>query len=130
MRIARQSAAPCGPAVFLTEAVQICLGQATFQKRPSIGSGARMALEEDLITTARMVLAPPKVVQAHFIDGRCGRVGGDMAPHANTGTLLTMHEHRRVPPQHVLDFPFQLFVARVGHFLGFRDGVDVIRVQQ
>ena len=69
--------------LLLPEAVQVLLGQAAFHERPGVHAGGGVALEEDLVTAAGVVLAAEEVVEAHLVQGRGTGVGGDVPADAD-----------------------------------------------
>ena len=89
-----------------------------------------MALEEDLVTAAGVVLATPEVVEAHLVE-RGGRgVGGDVAADADSRTLRTVHHHGGVPAQQSPHLTLERLVAGVLRLLVGGDGVHVVSAGQ
>src|ERR1700712_5339650 len=85
-----------------------------------------MALNEDLVASARVILAAKKVVEADFIKAGARGVGRDVATDGDTGALGAVHEHRGVPADPRAVAALDVFVAgKLGLVLG-RDGVDVV----
>src|SRR5699024_12185580 len=68
--------------------------------RPPLEEGAGvhprrgMALEEDLVAAAGMVLAAEEVVEPDLVEGGGSRVGGDVSAHGDVRSLRS--EERRV----------------------------------
>ena len=50
-----------------------------------------MALEEDLVAAAGVVLATEEVVEAHLVQGGGGGVAGDVPADPQAGTLRAVH---------------------------------------
>ncbi len=88
--------------------------------------GRRVALEEDLVAAAGVVLAAEEVVEADLVErGRRG-VRRDVAADADPGPLRPVHHDRRVPADPRPVAALHLLVAgEPGLRLG-RDGVDVV----
>ena len=89
MRVGRQGVALAG--LLLPEAVQVLLGQPAFQEGAGVHAGGGVALEEDLVAAAGVVLAAEEVVEAHLVQrGRAG-VGGDVPADADVRALGAVH---------------------------------------
>ncbi|MDQ0767698.1 hypothetical protein QF031_000447 [Pseudarthrobacter defluvii] len=124
VRVGGQGVAFAG--LFLPEPVQVLLGQAAFHERPGVHAGGGVALEEDLVPAAGVVLAAEEVVEPHLVQGRGPGVGGDVPADADIGPLRPVHHDRGVPP-HVRPVPALVFlVPGEFGFLVHRDGVHVI----
>ena len=52
----------------LTEAVHFLFGKATFDERTCVGARGGMALEEDMVATARVILTAEEVVEANLVE--------------------------------------------------------------
>ena len=96
VRVRREAAA--GVAVLLAEAVQLVGGQPALQERAGVHAGGGVALEEDLVAAAGVVLAAEEVVEADLVERRRRRVGRDVAADADAGALRAVHHDRGVPP--------------------------------
>ena len=86
-----------------------------------------MALEEDLVAAAGVVLAAEEVVEADLVQGRGTGVGGDVAADADVRPLRPVHHDGGIPAQPGPVLAFDLLVAGECRFLVDRDGVDVVR---
>src|SRR5699024_8062661 len=69
----------------LAEAVEVLLAQAALEERAGVHAGGGVALEEDLVAAALVVLAAPEVVEADLVERGRGGVGGDVAADADAG---------------------------------------------
>jgi hypothetical protein len=86
-----------------------------------------VALEEDVVAAALVVLAAEEVVEAHLVESRGGGVGGDVAAHLDAGALRAVHQHRGIPAVPAAERALDLFIAgEPGLVLG-ADRVDVVR---
>ena len=83
--------------LLLPEAVQVLLGQPAFHERAGVHAGGGVALEEDLVAAAGVVLAAEEVVEAHLVQGRGAGVGGDVPADADVRPLGPVHHDRGVP---------------------------------
>ena len=85
-----------------------------------------MALHEDLVATGRVVGAPEEVVEAHFVQGRGGRIGRDVAADTDARPLGAVHRDGSVPADPGTVATLDLLVTgEVGLVLG-SDRVDVV----
>ena len=85
-----------------------------------------MALEEDLIAAAGMVLTAEEVVESDFVERGRTRVGGDVPAHGDLGPLCPVDEHGGVPPQPSAEAALDLLLAGIERLLVNGDGVDVV----
>ena len=84
-----------------------------------------MALEEDVVTAAGVVLATEEVVKAYFIEGGYGSIGGDMSTHTDARTLGASNHNGGVPTDPAAVLALGGFIAReVGFFVNI-NSVDV-----
>ena len=117
------------PRFLLTERIEVFCPEASLEERASVDARGSVALEIDVVSAARMVFAPEKVVQAHFIQRRHRGIRRDVAADALTFCLGAGNHHSRIPanPRTVtlLDF----VVSWVFGFVFYIDGVDVGRIQ-
>ena len=132
VRVGRQGQRLTGHdvALLLTEAVELVLGEPALEEGAGVHAGGGVSLEEDLVAAARVVGTAPEVVEADFVEGRRGGVGGDVATDADAGRLGAVHHDTGVPAQVGAVAALDLLVAgepRLG--LG-RDGVDVVGRRQ
>ena len=125
VRVRRQAAALVR--LLLAEAVELILGQAALEEGAGVHAGGGVALVEDVVAAAGMVLAAEEVVEAHFVESRRGGVGGDVAADLDAWTLGPVDEHGRVPAVPGAVLALELLVAgELGLVLG-GDRVDVVR---
>ena len=124
MRVGAQAVGSFGD--FLAEAVEVVLSQPALEVGAGIVAGGGMPLEEDLISTARVVLAAEEVVEAHLVEGCHTRVGGDVAAHGDALLLSAVDHYRGVPAQDAAVAALHLFIPGELRFLVHRDGVDVV----
>ena len=84
-----------------------------------------MALEEDVVAAAGVVLAAEEVVEADLVERGRGGVGGDVPAHADAGALGARDHDGGVPAQPAAVGALGVLIAgEVGLVLD-RDGVDV-----
>ena len=89
-----------------------------------------MALEVHLVAASRReVLAAEEVVEADLVEGRGGRVRGDVAADAD-GLVRSGHHDRRVPADVGADPPLDVLVAGEPWLALGRDRVDVVGAAQ
>lgn len=85
-----------------------------------------MALEEDLVSAASVVLTAEEVVETNFIQG-CGTgIRGNVSTYANVRTLSAVHQDGSIPAQPCAVLALNFFVAREFGFLIDRNGVHVV----
>ena len=132
VRVGRQRAdlAVDDVALLLAEAVHLVLGEATLEERARIHAGGGVALEEDLVTAARVVRAAEEVVHPHLVERRGRRVGRDVATDADTGSLGAVDHDRGVPAQPPAVLPLDVLVAGEPRLLLGADRVDVVGGRQ
>jgi hypothetical protein len=88
-----------------------------------------VALEVDDVAVVVVALAFEEMIEADFVEGGCGCVGGDVAADA-VFELVRLDDHRqRIPANQTLDAPFDLATAWERRLLRRGDGVDVGRVR-
>ena len=84
-----------------------------------------VALDEDLVAAAGMLLAAEEMVETDLVQRRRRCVGGDVAaPHART--LRAVHHDGRVPPDELPELAFEILVAGEPRLVLGGDGVDVV----
>ena len=127
VRVGGQTPAAGGAGLLLAEAVQVGLPQAPLDEGSGVVAGRGVALEEDVVAAAGVVLAAEEVVEAHLIQGGGRRVGGDMATDSDAGALRPGHHDGGVPAQPAPIGPLGVLVAGEVWFVGDVDGVDVRR---
>ena len=67
-----------------------------------------MALDEDLVAAARVVLAAEEVVEAGLVERGRRRVGGDVTAHADAGALRAVDGDSRVPAEPATIAPLEI----------------------
>ncbi len=112
--------------LLLAEAVELVGGQTALEEGAGVGAGGGVALDEDLVAAARVVLAAEEVVVANLVEGGGRRVGGDVATDGDAGALRAVHENGRVPADPGAVAAFDVFVAGELRFVLRGDGVDVV----
>ncbi len=128
VRVRRQPAA--GVRELLPEAVQLLLGEPALEERAGVHAGGGVALEEDLVAAAGVVLAAEEVVEADLVERRGRGVGRDVAADADAGALRPVHHDRGVPPDVGADAPLDVLVAGEPRLALGRDRVDVVGAAQ
>ena len=116
--------------LLLAEAVEALCGDAALEVGAGIHAGGGVALEEDLVAAAGVVLATEEVVHAHLVQRRRRRVRRDVAPHTDARALGPVNDHRRVPPQVGAEAALDVLVAGEPRLLFRADRVDVVRRRQ
>jgi len=89
-----------------------------------------VALEEDLVACAPVVLAAKEVVEAHLVERGAGGVGREVAADPWRLLVRAQHHERRVPADDAPDPLLHLLVAWERRLLLGRDGVDVARLHE
>ena len=84
-----------------------------------------MALEEDVVAAAGVVLAAEEVVEADLVEGCDGGVGRDVSADLDAGALGTGDLDGGVPTDPAAVFALHGFVAGEVRLLVNGDGVDV-----
>ena len=128
VRVGRQTVVRLGG--LLAEGIQVFFGKAAFQESAGVHAGGGVALEEDLVAAAWVILAAEEVVQADLVERGRGGVGGDVAAHPDTWALGAVDHDGRVPADPAAVALLDLLVAREVGLLGGGDGVDVVGGQQ
>jgi hypothetical protein len=106
--------------------VKTVLTQVALQKGACVDPWGGVSLEIDLVAASVLSSPSKKVVKTHFIEERCGGVGGEVSPEPfKAGVGPVDHDHG-VPPNDPAEPDLELFIPRVGGFLGDRDGVHII----
>ena len=118
---------PTRVALLLPEAVEIVLAEPTLEVRAGVHAGGGVALEEDVVTAAGMVLAAEEVVVAHFVERRRARVGRDVPAHADAGALGAVDHDGGVPADPPAVGTLHRLVARELRLEAGGDRVDVVR---
>ena len=128
VRVRRQTTT--GMRQLLTEAVELMLGEASFKVGARVEAGGGMALEEDLIAAAGVVLAAEEVVEADLVQRRRRGVGRDVPAHSDPGTLGAVDHDGGVPAQVGTDATLDALVPREQRLPFRRDRVDVVGAAQ
>ena len=105
-------------------------GQPTFQVRPGVDAWGGVALDEDVVTAARMILAAEEVVEPHLVQAGGALVRRYMAADFKTLAVGLADHDRRVPADESANPPFDMLITWEPG-LGFRrDRVDVVTATQ
>ena len=116
--------------LLLTEAVHVLLGEASLEEGAGVHAGGGVALEEDVVAAARVVLAAEEVVEADLVECGGGGVGGDVATDTDAGTLGAVHHDRGIPPHPAAVALLHRLITRELRLHRGGDGVDVVGRQQ
>ena len=130
VRVRRQPVARPAVRQLLAEPVEPVLGQPPLQVRAGVDAGGGVALDVDLVTPARVVLAPEEVVEADLVERGRRRVGRDVAAHTDARPLRAVHRHRGVPADPAAVGALGLLVAGEPRLPVGGDRVDVVRAGQ
>ena len=112
--------------LLLAEAVELVGAEAALEEGAGVRAGGGVALDEDLVAAAGVVLAAEEVVEADLVEGGRRRVRRDVAADRDARALRAVHEHGRVPadPRAVAALDL-LVTGELGLVLG-RDRVEVV----
>ena len=125
VRVGGQAAAAGRAGLLLAEAVQVRLIEAALDEGAGVVARRGVTLEEDVVATAGVVLAPEEVVEADLVE-RCGRgVGGDGAADPAPGALGAGDHDGGVPTQPAPVGALGALIAGEVGLVGDVDGVDV-----
>src|SRR6185295_8871191 len=107
-------------------AVQVRLGEASFQEGASVDTGCGVALEVDLVAhSAAQLFAAEEVVEAHLVQRCRGCVRGNVTADAH-GLVRSGHHDRGIPPDVGPDAALDVLIAgEPGLALG-RNRIDVV----
>ncbi len=130
VRVRRQAATRTGVRILLAEAVELVLAQAALEERSRVDTGGGVALDEDLVAAAGVVLAAEEVVEADLVERRAGGVRRNVATDTHTRPLRAVHRHRGVPADPRAVAALHLLVTREPRLPLGGDGVDVVRAGQ
>ena len=114
----------------LAEVRQLGVGEPALEERPCVDAGGGVPLDEDLVTTARGVLALEEVVEADLVEGGGGLVRRDVAADLEALAVRARDHHRGVPPDEGTDAALDLLVAGEPRLPLGRDRVDVVGAAQ
>ncbi len=128
VRVGRQAAA--GVRELLPEAVELLLGQPALEEGAGVHAGGGVALEEDLVAAARVVLAAEEVVEADLVQARRRGVRRDVTADLDPRALGPVHHDRRVPPDVGTDPALDVLVTGEPRLALRRDRVDVVGAAQ
>ncbi len=112
------------------EVVELVLRQAALEEGPRVDPGRRVALEEDLVAAARVVLALEEVVEPDLVQGRRRGVRREVAAEAREPAVRPQHHRDRVPADQAPDPALELLVAGEVRLLLGADRVDVARARE
>gem|GEM_PF-3275440 len=133
VRVARQSRrrlAVDDVRALLAEPIHLRFGQPSLEEGAGIHAGGGVALEVDLVAATLVVTSTEEVVEADLV--KCCRrgVGGDVATHADAGSLGAVDHDRGVPAHEGAEAALDILIAGEPG-LSFRgDGVDVVGGRQ
>ena len=96
--------------LLLPEPVQVLLGQPALHEGAGVHAGGGVALEEDLVPAAGVVLAAEEVVEADLVQGRGAGIGRDVPADPDIRPLRPVHHDRGVPAQPRPVLPLDLLV--------------------
>ena len=86
--------------------------EVALEEGPGVHAGGGVALEEDLVAAAGVVLAAEEVVEADLVERRGGGVGRDVAADADAGALGAVDHDRGVPADVAAELALDVLVAR------------------
>ncbi len=129
VRVRRQTVAGAVRAL-LAEPVELRLGEASLEVGARVDAGGRVTLEPDLVAATGVALAAEEVVEADLVEAGRGLVGGDVAAHAQAGTVGARHHDRGVPADVGANASLDGLVAREPGLTLGRDGVDEVGAAQ
>ena len=112
--------------LLLAEPVELLGAHPALEEGTGVHAGGGVALVEDVVAAAGMVLAAEEVVEADLVEGGGGGVGRDVSADLDTGPLCTVDDHRRVPAVPPTVAAFDLFVAGEPGLVLRPDRVDVV----
>ncbi len=127
--VRRQAGAPA-VLDLLAEPVELLLGEAALEEGAGVDAGGGVALDEDLVAAALVVLAAEEVVEADLVEARRGLVGGDVAADLEALAVGAGDHDRGVPAEEGADALLDLVVAGEPRLPLGRDGVDVVGAAQ
>ena len=114
----------------LAEVEQLPLAQAPFQKSSRIDARRGMALEEDLVATAGVILASEEVIEADFVETRGRLIGGDVAADLKAWPVGIRHHDCGIPSDVAAHLSLDVFIPGEPRLLTRRDGVDEVGTAQ
>jgi len=122
VRIGRQAVSE---PLFTTKSVEVAFGETTFEIGASVDAGSGMSLKQDLVVTFGEFPASEEVIEPRFVQAGGGGIGGEM-PADPMKTPVGAHDHDgRVPSDQTSNSFLDLFIAWIGRFFGWVDGIDV-----
>ena len=122
-----QAAAARAARNLLAEGVEVRLAQAALEEGARVVPRRGVALEEDLVAPAGMVLAAEEMVESDLVEGGLGREGRDVAADGQARALLAGDHDGGVPADPASELALQGFVPRVEGLVLDGDRVDVGR---
>ena len=114
----------------LPEAVEVVGGEPSLEVGAGVDAGGGVALDEDVVAAARVVLAAEEVVEPDLVQARGALVGGDVAADLQALAVGLADHDRRVPADVGADPPLDVLVAGEPGLGLRRDGVDVVTAAQ
>ena len=112
------------------EVVELLDAQPALEERAGVDARCGVALVEDLVAAAALVLAPEEVVEADLVQGRRRGVRGEVTADARELVVGAQDHRHRVPADQPPDAALHLLVAGERRLLLRADGVDVAGLGQ
>ncbi len=112
------------------EVVELVDAEPTLEERPRIDPGRGVALVEDLVAAAALVLAPEEVVEADLVERGRGGVRREMAAESREPVVRAEDHGHGIPADQPSDPALHVLVTREGRLLLRADRVDVARLGQ
>ncbi len=114
----------------LAEAVELVGAEPLHQVGAGVDAGGGVALDEQLVAAARVVLAAEEVVVADLVEARGRGVRRDVAADLEALAVGRGHHHRGVPADQPPDLALDVLVTGEPRLALGRDGVDVVGAGQ
>ena len=114
----------------LAEPRELLLVEAPFEEGAGVDAGGAVALDEDLVAAAGVVLAAEEVVEADLVEACRRLVRRDVAADLEALAVGARHHHGGVPADERTDPSLDLLVAGEPRLALRRDRVDVVGAAQ
>ena len=114
----------------LAEPVELVGAEPLHQVGARVDAGGRVALDEQLVAAAGVVLAAEEVVVADLVEAGGRGVRRDVAADLEALAVGRRHHHRGVPADQAPDLALHLLVAGEPRLALGRDGVDEVGAAQ
>ena len=114
----------------LPEPRQLLLVEPPLEERAAVDAGRGVALDEDLVAAAGVVLAAEEVVEADLVEARGRLVRRDVTADLEPLAVGAGHHHGGVPADEGADPALDVLVAGEPRLALRRDGVDVVGAAQ